>query len=61
MTIFSLTDCCHVLAIDPKTLHRWLRLSQMSLQPHPSDARMKCVTLPLSVLQGALEGREVAR
>src|SRR2546428_3202516 len=23
--------------------------------------RMKCVTLPLSVLQGALEGREVAR
>jgi len=25
------------------------------------STRMKCVTLPLSVLQGALEGREVAR
>jgi nitrogen fixation protein NifU and related proteins len=24
-------------------------------------SRMKCVTLPLTVLQGALEGREVAR
>ena len=25
------------------------------------STRMKCVTLPISVLQGALEGREVAR
>ena len=31
------------------------------LQADIRPTRMKCVTLPLSVLQGALEGREVAR
>ena len=31
------------------------------LQADIRASRMKCVTLPLTVLQGALEGREVAR
>jgi hypothetical protein len=31
------------------------------LQADVRPSRMKCVTLPLTVLQGALEGREVAR
>ena len=31
------------------------------LQADVRASRMKCVTLPLTVLQGALEGREVAR
>jgi len=31
------------------------------LQAEVRASRMKCVTLPLTVLQGALEGREVAR
>ena len=31
------------------------------LQADVRASRMKCVTLPLMVLQGALEGREVAR
>ena len=44
MTIVSLTDCCRLLAIDPKTLHRWMSLSHLSAQPHPLDARLKCVT-----------------
>src|SRR5436305_1744740 len=44
MTLVSLTDCCRLLAIDPKTLHRWMSLSQLSAQPHPLDARLKCVT-----------------
>ena len=44
MTLMSLTDCCHLLAIDPKTLRRWLRLAHLPLQPHPLDARLKCVT-----------------
>ena len=44
MTIVSLTDCCRLLAIDPKTLHRWLSLSHLSAQSHPLDARLKCVT-----------------
>ncbi len=31
------------------------------LQADVRPSRMKCVTLPLTVLQGALDGREVAR
>jgi len=31
------------------------------LQADVRASRMRCVTLPLTVLQGALEGREVAR
>ena len=31
------------------------------LQADVRASRMKCVTLPLTVLQGALDGREVAR
>ncbi|HYB42627.1 MAG TPA: iron-sulfur cluster assembly scaffold protein [Candidatus Methylomirabilis sp.] len=34
-------------------------LERLETDVRPS--RMKCVTLPLSVLQGALDGREVAR
>jgi hypothetical protein len=44
MTMVSLTDCCRLLAIDPKTLHRWMSLAHLSAQPHPLDARLKCVT-----------------
>lgn len=41
MTLISLTDCCRLLAIDPKTLRRWLALAHFPLLPHPTDARMK--------------------
>jgi len=44
MTLVSLTDCCRLLVIDPKTLRRWLSHSGMSAQPHPLDARCKCIT-----------------
>jgi hypothetical protein len=44
MTIMSLADACRLLAIDPKTLRRWLRLAHLSVQAHPSDTRLKCVT-----------------
>ena len=44
MTLLSLTDCCHLLAIDPKTLRRWLAQAQLPLQPHPTDARLKGLT-----------------
>jgi hypothetical protein len=44
MTLVSLTDCCRLLVIDPKTLRRWLSHCGMSAQPHPLDARCKCVT-----------------
>jgi hypothetical protein len=44
MNIMSLADCCRLLAIDPKTLRRWLHLAHLSVQTHPSDTRLKCVT-----------------
>ena len=44
MNLVSLTDCCRWLAIDPKTLHHWMSFSQLEAQPHPLDARRKCLT-----------------
>ena len=41
MTLMSLTDCCRLLAIDGKTLRHWLAQAQLSVQAHPSDARIK--------------------
>lgn len=40
MTLLSLTDCCRLLAIDAKTLRRWLAQAQLTPQPHPGDARI---------------------
>ena len=45
MTLLSLADSCRLLAIDPKTLRRWLAQAQLTLQPHADDARLKGVTL----------------
>ncbi len=44
MTLISLTDGCRLLAIDSKTLRRWLAQAQLPLQPHPGDARLKGMT-----------------
>jgi hypothetical protein len=44
MTIMSLSQCCRLLAIDPKTFRHWLALEALTLQPHPADARIKGVT-----------------
>lgn len=44
MTRFSLSESCQLLAIDPKTLRQWLAQAQISLHPHPKDARIKCLT-----------------
>ncbi len=41
MTLLSVADCCRRLAIDPKTLRRWLAAGQLSLSPHPTDGRSK--------------------
>ena len=45
MTLLPLIDCCELLTIDPKTLRHWLRQADLPLQPHPTDARVKCLTL----------------
>lgn len=44
MTLVSLTHCSHLLGLDPKTLRRWMSLSGICAQPHPADARLKCLT-----------------
>ena len=33
-----------ILAIDLKTLHRWMTLSRLSAESHPLDTRLKCLT-----------------
>jgi hypothetical protein len=41
MTLIALTECCRLLAIDGKTLRRWLAQAHLPVQAHPSDARCK--------------------
>ena len=43
--LFPLADCCQLLSIDLKTFHRWLRHAHLPLHAHPTDARLKCLTL----------------
>ena len=50
--------------VDAEHVHELVHLLLDLLERLQTDvraSRMKCVTLPLTVLQGALEGREVAR
>src|SRR2546423_15384208 len=44
MTLIALTECCRLLAIDGKTLRRWLAQAQLPVQAHPSDARCKSLS-----------------
>jgi hypothetical protein len=44
MIIYSLTDCCVLLGIDPKTLRVWVKHAQLPLLRHPIDARIKGIT-----------------
>jgi nitrogen fixation protein NifU and related proteins len=67
-------DCCAIAAASADILIEQI-LGQPATRAHAMTARdllerldadirpsrMKCVTLPLSVLQGALDGKEVAR
>ena len=46
MTLLPFTDCCLLLGVDPKTLRLWLTSAHLSCCPHPTDARLKCLTLP---------------
>ena len=44
MTMLSLADSCRRLAIDPKTLRRWLAQAPFTVPSHPHDARLKGLT-----------------
>src|SRR2546429_2379023 len=59
MTMFPLTDCCAMLAIDPKTLRHWLQQADMPLHIHPTDARIKCLTSEQVYHLAALHGHPI--
>lgn len=44
MTSLTFTECCQRLAVTPKTLRKFLAQAEMSLHPHPADARITCLT-----------------
>jgi hypothetical protein len=44
MTMFPFTQCCELLAIDPKTLRRWVQQTNIPLHQHPTDARIKSLS-----------------
>jgi hypothetical protein len=44
MTLLPLKEGCVLLGIDPKTLRHWMHQAHLRFQPHPNDARLKCVT-----------------
>jgi hypothetical protein len=57
MTLVPLTECCLYLGVDPKTLRLWLKAAQFSCCLHPTDARLKCLTLPQLQQLASLHGR----
>jgi len=57
MTLLPLIDCCERLTIDPKTLRHWVRQASLPLSSHPSDARIKCLTIEQVQYLAALHGR----
>jgi DNA-binding transcriptional MerR regulator len=44
MTLLALKEGCALLGIDAKTLRHWMQQAHLGFQPHPNDARLKCVT-----------------
>jgi hypothetical protein len=57
MTSLALMECCQRLCVTPKTLRQWLAQAEMSLHPHPTDARITCLTSKQLQLLAALHGR----
>jgi len=60
MTLIALTQCCRLLAIDGKTLRRWLAQAQLPVQAHPSDARCKGLTCDQLLLLASAHRRSLA-
>jgi hypothetical protein len=60
MTLIALTECCRLLAIDGKTLRRWLAQAQLPVQAHPSDARCKGLTGDHLLLLASAHHRRLA-
>jgi hypothetical protein len=57
MTTVPLTHCCRLLDIDAKTLRQWLKHCNLSLHPHPTDARIKGLTMEQVQQVATMHGR----
>lgn len=60
MTTIPQMECCTMLGIDPKTLRNWLRHAHLQFVAHPTDARLKCLTLEQVQQLAALHARPIA-
>ncbi len=60
MTPLPQMDCCTMLGIDPKTLRNWLRHAHLHFVAHPTDARLKCLTLEQVQQLAALHARPIS-
>jgi hypothetical protein len=59
MTTVPFTQCCSMLAVDPKTLRQWLKPAHLSVHTHPTDARIKCLTIEQVQQLAALHHRSI--
>jgi hypothetical protein len=57
MTLLPLRQGSTLLGIDPKTLRHWMQQAKLPVHPHPSDARIKCLTSGQIEQLAALHGR----
>ena len=57
MTSLAFMECCQRLSVTPKTLRQWLAQAEMLLHPHPTDARITCLTSEQLHLLATLHGR----
>ena len=57
MSSLSIIECCHLLAIDPKTLRQWVVQAQMGLHTDPTNAKIKCLEVEQVQSLARLHGR----
>lgn len=57
MLTVPFTGVCSMLAVDAKTLRQWIKQANLELLPHPTDARIKCLTTEQVHLLADLHGR----
>jgi|SRR5579875_19557 hypothetical protein len=61
MTLLAFSDCCDLLAIDPKTLRTYLKRTGIHSIPHPTDRRIRCLALAQVQHLADLRGRSLPR
>jgi hypothetical protein len=59
MTAIPFTQVAHMLSISSKTLRQWLKDSHLELFSHPTDARVKCLTIEQVQQLATLHGRSL--